>query len=109
MIDNDFLSDQLIRLGDMMGDGLHHESDGKWIVKEYNRIFNLLHPEFKKERRLRKIEFVNNSMAKLLETFVCGCGGKLKQSRSGSIVAYCTECNTRYKARVNKDRGVTTK
>lgn len=36
--DNDFLLNQLVKLGDMMGDGLHHEPDGKWIEKEYRKI-----------------------------------------------------------------------
>lgn len=33
---------QLIKLGDMMGDGLHHEPDGKWIEKEYKQILKAL-------------------------------------------------------------------
>lgn len=28
---------QLVKLGDMMGDGLHLEPDGKWISKEYKQ------------------------------------------------------------------------
>lgn len=42
--DNDHLHRQLIKLGDMMGDGLHYESDGKWIEKEYTKICKILHP-----------------------------------------------------------------
>lgn len=38
----DNLHQQLIRLGDMMGDGLHLEQDGKWIEKEYKHICMLL-------------------------------------------------------------------
>ena len=34
--------DVLIQLGDMMGDGLHHEPDGYWIPKEYKRILRAL-------------------------------------------------------------------
>ena len=36
------LRHQLIRLGDMMGDGCHLEKDGKWIGKEYKKILKLL-------------------------------------------------------------------
>ena len=32
------LHQQLIRLGDMIGDGLHLEPDGKWIEKEYRSV-----------------------------------------------------------------------
>ena len=99
---NDRLHDQLIKLGDMMGDGLHHESDGKWIEKEYSKIFNSLHPEVAKERRAKKAIATNESMAKLLEQKQCTCGGSLKQSRSGSIIAYCTVCKKRYKATKKK-------
>lgn len=35
MEDNKKLHEQLIKLGDMMGDGLHHEDGGKWIEREY--------------------------------------------------------------------------
>lgn len=85
-----------------MGDGLHHESDGKWIEKEYSRIFNILYPEVKKERRIRRVEHINEQITKLLETAKCSCGSKLRQSRSGSIIMYCLECNTRYKAKSKK-------
>ena len=30
-MDKDLLEDRLVRLGDMMGDGLHLEPGGKWI------------------------------------------------------------------------------
>lgn len=99
---DDFLHDQLIKLGDMMGDGLHHEPDGKWITKEYSKIFNALYPEVRKERRAKKAIATNESMAKLLEQKNCTCGGSLKQSRSGSIIAYCNTCNKRYKATKKK-------
>jgi len=32
---NEHLLAQLVKLGDMMGDGLHNEPDGKWIEREY--------------------------------------------------------------------------
>lgn len=38
MNDRDILYQQFIKLGDMMGDGLHLEKDGRWIAREYKRI-----------------------------------------------------------------------
>lgn len=95
--DRDYLHRQLVRLGDMMGDGLHHESDGKWIEKEYAKVFNALHPELAKKKRLEKNKKVNEQMKSILEKFRCECGGKVTQGRSGSKVAYC-KCGKRYKA-----------
>lgn len=95
---DDCLHRQLIKLGDMMGDGLHHEPDGKWIEKEYARVFNALYPDVRKQRRAKKAIAINENMLKLFKTFKCSCGGELKQSRSGSKVAYCVKCNLRYKA-----------
>lgn len=37
MSDRDILHQRLICLGDMMGDGLHLERDGRWIAREYKR------------------------------------------------------------------------
>lgn len=80
-----------------MGDGLHHEADGRWIEKEYAKVFNSLYPEIAKERRKKKAVLVNDKMEDLLKDFKCKCGGKLKQGRSGSKVAYCEGCDMRYK------------
>lgn len=33
----DRLYGQLVKLGDMMGDGLHHEPGGKWISRDYKK------------------------------------------------------------------------
>jgi hypothetical protein len=100
--ERDRLHRQLVRLGDMMGDGLHHEADGKWIEKEYAATFNALYPEVKQKRRIEKNKRVNEQMKVLLETFKCKkCGGKLKQARSGSKIAYC-ECGLRYSATKKK-------
>lgn len=101
-MDNEFLSRQLIKLGDMMGDGLHYEPGGEWITKEYNRILRLLHPEIFAEKRKQTRDRVNVAMNKLLEVSKCSCGGSLRQSRSGSRIAYCKECGIRYKAGKSK-------
>lgn len=71
------LWDQFCRLGEMMGDGLHHEPDGKWIAREYRQLSKILIPEIKKEHsQLRKIRAanINVQMAKLLENKKCDCG-----------------------------------
>lgn len=95
------LGDQLIKLGDMMGDGLHHEADGKWIEKEYKRTFNLLYPEYAKKRRKQTAININVQIDKLLLTARCSkCQSTLRQSRSGSKILYCnnTQCNARFTA-----------
>lgn len=93
---------QFCRLGEMMGDGLHYESDGKWIAKEYRKLAQILIPEMKEENAIsRKLKAANidTQMAKLLEGKKCNCGGEIKQGRSGTKVAYCQKCNARYVAR----------
>lgn len=100
--DNDYLWRQFIKLGDMMGNGLHHEPDGKWIIKEYNKLAKILIPEIKeqnKEKRKLKSEHINKQMQILLLTKKCHCGGQLEQSRSGSKVCYCKDCKSRYIAK----------
>lgn len=96
---NDFMWRQFVKLGDMMGDGLHLEPDGKWITKEYNRLSRILNPEIYQDIRKRKADAVNTRMAELLQSHKCTkCNGELKQSRKGSKVCYCTNCGIRYKA-----------
>ncbi len=96
---------QLEKLGEMMGDGLHHEPGGEWISREYKKLAKALIPEIAQAERKRsqqKAIHTNEQLAKLLLTRKCDCGGQLKQSRSGSRVCYCTVCNSRYKARTKK-------
>jgi len=99
--DDKALWDRFVKLGDMMGDGLHHEPDGKWIAKEYRKLSKILIPEIRehnKEKRKLKAEIVNDNMQKLIREKKCICGGSLRQSRSGSKVCYCNLCNSRYVA-----------
>lgn len=86
----------------MMGDGLHHEEP--WIEVEYGRILRKLYPEIGQEKRKKKAEAVDANMVILLEGFKCSCGGKLKQSRRGSKVCYCIECNKRHMATKSKKK-----
>lgn len=99
-ISEEMLWNQLIKLGDMMGDGLHHEEP--WIAKEYKRISRKLMPEHFQDIRKKKTDNVDEQMIKLLETFRCKCGGVCRQSRKGSKVAYCNDCNMRYMAKGKK-------
>lgn len=101
--DNEYEWNQFIKLGDMMGDGLHHEEP--WIAKEYKRLAKILVPEIReveKNRRKRKALNTDEQMKKLISVKTCQCGGSLRQSRSGSIIAYCNVCNTRFKATSKK-------
>lgn len=88
------LHSDLVKLGDMMGDGLHHEPDGKWIEKEYSRVLRALGYS---PPRANNSESINRGMAKALENALCEkCGGKLKQTRSGSLRAKCVTCGVKY-------------
>lgn len=107
MSDKDHMWRQFCHLGEMMGDGLHHEPDGKWITKEYKRLAKILLPETKQfdaERRKVKAQKINEQMQKLLQLKKCTCGGELKQGRVGSKVAYCQSCNQRYVAKPKKNK-----
>ena len=92
--DNDFLYSQLVKLGDMIGDGLHYEPDGKWISREYNSICRKLGMLPKKKRNL---EPINKAMIDALKGKKCSkCDGELKQTKSGSMRAKCLECNAKF-------------
>lgn len=94
MEDKDFLHRQLIKLGDMMGDGLHHEPDGKWIPKEYKKILKALGMLPTKKRDFKGID---EAMEIRLSTFNCPeCKGKLKQTKSGSLRAICQTCDLKF-------------
>lgn len=101
------LSNQLIKLGDMMGDGLHYEKGGKWISAEYKKISRLLSPEINQaylnQKKARK-DHINEQIRKLLKDFRCTCGGICIQARSGSKVSYCGKCNKRYMATSGKKK-----
>lgn len=88
------LHNQLIKLGDMMGDGLHHEPDGKWIEREYRKVCKAL--GIIKNRPPRTDE-INERMVQRVADFSCGkCGGVLKQTRSGSKRAICQSCGAKW-------------
>ena len=71
---NEFEWNQFCRLGEMMGDGLHHEPDRKWISKEYRRLSRILIPEIKEaEQKARKAkgENIQRQMEALMEKKPC--------------------------------------
>lgn len=93
-MDKDFLHRQLIKLGDMMGDGLHKEPDGKWISREYAKIAKKL--GYAPPRR-NNSEKINAAMAERVKQVSCQkCGGELKQTRKGSMRAKCQTCGGIY-------------
>jgi len=101
--ENQFEWDQFCKLGEMIGDGLHHEDP--WISKEYKRLQKILIPETKEEkeykRKVRKImnQKIDEQITEKLKTDKCWCGADLKQTRSGSKTVVCTKCTKRYKYR----------
>ncbi|MFV0449826.1 MAG: hypothetical protein ACK5MF_15440 [Vibrio sp.] len=90
--DKAFLHRQLVKLGDMMGDGLHLEPGGKWISQEYRKIAQAL-GIIPKKKRSNNSQAINERMAQRVKETPCSfCNGKLKQTRSGSMRARCVEC-----------------
>ena len=88
--DKEFLHRQLIKLGDMMGDGLHYEPDGKWISHEYKKTLKALGIESKRKNNSKKI---NELMDQRVRDVKCqNCNGILKQTRSNSKRARCVDC-----------------
>lgn len=95
--DKDFLYKQLVKLGDMMGDGLHLEPDGKWIEKEYRQTLICLGM-----LPTKNTEKIDGFMNKRIKDEKCVCGGNLKQIRKESFIAKCIECGKKYKPGVKK-------
>ncbi len=94
---DDYLHRQLIKLGNLMGDGEHHEPGGKWIEREYKAIAKQLYPEAYVDVSKRHIAARNEQMKTILKENKCECGGVLKQTRSGAKVCECMICGKRYK------------
>lgn len=97
MRNNDFEWNQFIKLGDMMGNGLHLEPGGKWITKEYNKLAKILIPDLvvtSKKVKQETNKRLNESIQKRLEEVKCPeCNSELKQTRSGSKKVKCTGCD----------------
>lgn len=99
--DKEYLHRQLVKLGDMLGDG---DCDA-WVGQEYNRIARQLGymPQKASKRRLKIPERVkaeiNGHMEIRCQQEQCPeCKRhSLKQSRSGSMSASCTLCGRSFK------------
>lgn len=94
MLNNNDLHSQLIKLGDMMGDGLHLEPGGGWISREYKKILRQLEPELfhKRDYTTR-----NLSVQRFCDKHKCSvCSGTLEQTRSGSLRVICVTCKTKF-------------
>lgn len=98
---DEFLWNQFCRLGEMLGDGLGDEPDGKWIGKEYKRIaiqLGVAKPSDFRKHRENHSEQINEFMEKRVKDVRCKyCGGELKQVRKGSFVAKCQCCSGKFK------------
>lgn len=94
------LHHRLIKLGDMMGDGLHHE-DGS-ITREYRKVARALYPEmFSKKKRKPSQKFIKSLTP-------CQCGAKslkLKTTYEG-ILIFCPDCLLNENAKYHKSRGL---
>lgn len=97
--DKQHLHRQLVKLGDMMGDGLHLEPGGKWISRDYKRVMRALGIA---PPRVNRSAAINDQMAKALLTARCECGATLKQTRAGSMRAQCIACERRYQFKRDK-------
>ena len=101
--DSDYLHHQLVKLGDMMGDGLHHEPDGKWIAKEYKKIAKALGYLANDKPKANNSEKINERMLERVKEVLCQkCNGQLTQTRSGSAKAKCNACGSVFKLLVVK-------
>lgn len=100
--DKSYYHRQLVHLGDMMGEGLHLEKGGRWIAKEYNKILKILEPELFPKKDYTKR---NESVKTYCENNKCrGCGGKMSQTRSGSLRVKCESCGKKYQLKIKKNK-----
>lgn len=91
---------QLVKLGDMMGDGQHLVRGGKWISKEYDKILRALGHKAARDSLVRqaRAEAIDEAMAKRVAECPCPhCGGALVQTRKGSTWAVCEPCKIKFK------------
>lgn len=96
-----FLHNQLVKLGDMLGDGLGDEPDGAWIKKEYRAVLKAL--GYGPPRRNSSAS-INSRVARFLENNRCECGGALRQTRKGAMRVTCGSCCNTYQLKVGKPK-----
>lgn len=96
---------QLVKLGDMLGDGMGDEPDGAWIKKEYRQVMKALGHKLPRKPRANHSVQINERMAQRVAEQPClACGGTLKQIRSGSRKARCTSCAAGFTLLIVKKR-----
>lgn len=101
--DKDYLYERLVKLGDLMADGIHLEPDGAWIEKEYKDTMRLIGiSPVKKKRKSPNNTIIDEFMKKRCCEEICECGGELVQTRKGSFFAKCKICEKKY--RLGKSR-----
>lgn len=87
------LTHDLVKLGDMLGDGDCEPE----IAKHYKNILTALGYIKPPARRKRNITGINAAVSRALLTTMCpSCNGELTQSRSGSYRVICKPCNKKY-------------
>lgn len=94
--DKGYLHRQLVKLGDMLGDG----DAEPWVGKEYRRICRLLgYTSNRRRTDAARTETINARMVERCQEEQCPeCKRhSLKQSRSGSMSASCTLCGRSFK------------
>lgn len=102
MSDQKFLHNQLVKLGDMMGDGLHLEPGGKWIEREYKKVAKALGYG---PPRVNNSKQINEAMAEKVKTVKCPkCSGELKQTRSGALRVKCLSCGGKFQFKRGKKK-----
>jgi len=85
----DHLSRQLIKLGDMMGDGLHYEEP--WIAKEYKKVSKALYPEIYPRKPRSYISKPSVALKRTIKD--CMCGAKqFGWERKDSKVRFFCKC-----------------
>lgn len=85
------LIDNLVKLGDMIGDGLADEPDGRWIKAEYRKTLKALGMAAPRANNSAEID---DGVKKYLETNRCPrCQGELKQTRAGALRLTCQACS----------------
>lgn len=97
----DRLYGQLVKLGDMMGDGLHHEPGGKWISRDYKKVAKALgileETPLQKEMKAQRRSRIDEQMGQRVKDVKCRkCTGDLTQTRKGSKRAQCGGCGTKW-------------
>jgi ribosomal protein L44E len=87
-MDKDRLHKDLIKLGDMMGDGLHYEDP--WIAKEYRKTAKALYPEMYPKKQRKPTQRIIKTLK------VCNCGAigwTFKRFPPDKVQLYCKGCD----------------